>query len=315
MNPDVSVIIANYNRLNLIPRAIDSCRNQSCSIEIIVVDDHSNDGSWEWLQSQPDIISVRNEINSGQPFSINRGMALATGRYFKFLDSDDFLNKNTLHLQVIAGDEQQADIVISRCDEFHSKTQTIVERPEAGPWEDFTARQLGADYGSHMSAMIFKKELAIQVPRRADAAFMEDRMAILEMCLRNPKIAYLPGCTGYWVFHEQQMTNFNKQGMSTVVSHYQYRLIFKRILTVMEERNMLTPLRKKAACERLWILAEWIAKHHLHEALEIENWIYSLCPDFKPQYAGITGTLYKNIGFKKTQQLLTLRRNLLKLFI
>ena len=51
-NPDVSVIITNYNYGKYVSRAVRSCLNQSSvNHEVIVVDDCSTDGSLEVLQT------------------------------------------------------------------------------------------------------------------------------------------------------------------------------------------------------------------------------------------------------------------------
>lgn len=56
---DISIIIPTYNRLWSLPRAIESCREASCSVEIIVIDDGSTDGTWQWLQQQDGLISLK----------------------------------------------------------------------------------------------------------------------------------------------------------------------------------------------------------------------------------------------------------------
>ena len=84
----ISIIIPTYNRLWSLPEAIDSCRSSNGMTEIIVVDDGSTDGTWEWLQTQSDIIKIK-QNNQGKCWAANKGFETATGKYIKFLDSDD----------------------------------------------------------------------------------------------------------------------------------------------------------------------------------------------------------------------------------
>jgi glycosyltransferase involved in cell wall biosynthesis len=303
---DVSIIIPTYNRLWCLPRAINSCRNTTCKTEIIVIDDGSTDGTWEWLREQPYLKSLCQQ-NQGQTYAINCGLSHASGKYVKFLDSDDFLVEGIIDKQFSKAEIQQADLIYSRVDIYHEESKEITKSPEIEPWDDFLEVQLGSGYGSHFLGMLFRAELVKKTPRRADFAFREDRMFLLEYGLLEPKIAMVEGCAGYWVKHPQQM-QANYQGFKAQVTNWQHLGIYKKILGHLEETGKLTQARKNAACTVLWPLAHWIAKKHINEAAEVVNWIYELNPDFKIPEKGVLNLLYNKLGFKTTEKILSLRR-------
>jgi glycosyltransferase involved in cell wall biosynthesis len=88
----VSVIIPCYNGAKLVHRAVDSVLAQTYpNIEIIVVDDVSNDGlESALLPYEGKITFLRNATNLGTSLSRNAGAAAATGEYLAFLDQDDW---------------------------------------------------------------------------------------------------------------------------------------------------------------------------------------------------------------------------------
>ncbi|MFN7714930.1 MAG: glycosyltransferase family 2 protein [Pseudanabaenaceae cyanobacterium] len=311
MDVDVSVIIPTYNRLWCLPRAIESCRNTVCRTEIIVVDDGSTDGTWDWLGSQKDIVAIK-QANQGQTWAINHGTAIAKGKYIRFLDSDDFLTPNTIDRQFQSAITSNADLIYSRVDLMEHESGKITECPEPPFWDDFLAIQLGETYGSHFLGMLFHRELVTRVPRRPDFAYREDRMFILEVGLLNPTLSHVSGCAGYWVNHATQMQG-NYRGLKSTVVNWQHLNIYKKILNELSKQNQLTKRRRKAACNVLWPLAHWIALTHLEEANEVVNWIYQLDPEFQPPTTGLLGHLYKNLGFKKTELILSLRRNVISM--
>ncbi len=89
----VDIIIPVYNRPALVREAIESALNAApdVSLEIIVVDDASTDGTWDSLRAydDPRVRCFRMESNSGQNVARNRGLDVAHGTWIKFLDSDD----------------------------------------------------------------------------------------------------------------------------------------------------------------------------------------------------------------------------------
>lgn len=90
--PLVSVIIPFYNRIGLLPRALESVIGQTYKeLEIILVDDGSTDDVGPILSEFKDgrIRYVRHDVNRGVSAARNSGIKAAVGDYISFLDSDD----------------------------------------------------------------------------------------------------------------------------------------------------------------------------------------------------------------------------------
>lgn len=100
LSSPVSVVIPTYNRLPMLQEAVESVRRQSLRPrQLIVVDDGSTDGTWDWLIAQADLLPIR-QVNRGPAAARNRGASAATARYLAFLDSDDLWLPRKLEVQV-----------------------------------------------------------------------------------------------------------------------------------------------------------------------------------------------------------------------
>lgn len=98
--PFFSIVIATYNRAELLKRAIGSLVSQTEEDwEAIIVDDGSTDNSYAeiipYLKAYPKIGYLR-KIHSGEALSKNEGIYASNGKYISFLDSDDEYNPNHL---------------------------------------------------------------------------------------------------------------------------------------------------------------------------------------------------------------------------
>ena len=88
--PLVSVVIPTYNRAAFVVKAVESVLNQTFTdYELIVVDDGSTDSTRALLNEYRDKITYIGRRNSGVSAARNAGVAVASGQWLAFLDSDD----------------------------------------------------------------------------------------------------------------------------------------------------------------------------------------------------------------------------------
>jgi glycosyltransferase involved in cell wall biosynthesis len=99
----ISVVIPTYNRAGTLPRALDSVLAQTHTPrEIWVIDDGSSDNSKEVVGAYADrgVVYLCLERNSGANVARNRGIAVSSGEFVAFLDSDDEWSTDKLELQL-----------------------------------------------------------------------------------------------------------------------------------------------------------------------------------------------------------------------
>ena len=94
INPDVSIIITNYNYGKYLPRCLRSCLSQkNVNCEVIVVDDCSTDMSTEAVKPfLDDIKFIQTPSNVGVAAASNIGMRAAKGQFVIRVDADDYVN-------------------------------------------------------------------------------------------------------------------------------------------------------------------------------------------------------------------------------
>lgn len=95
---DVSVIIVNYNTLELTQACIDSVfeNTKGIEFEVILVDNASTDGSRAFFSKDYRITYIYNEDNFGFGKANNIGASVAKGKYLFFLNSDTYLCNDAL---------------------------------------------------------------------------------------------------------------------------------------------------------------------------------------------------------------------------
>ncbi|MBE7170896.1 MAG: glycosyltransferase family 2 protein [Williamsia sp.] len=97
----ISIVIPTYKRLSSLQKCLQSVISQMTEeMELVVVDDFSQDGTKEYLQDlagrYPAMKVSSNPQNQGVNYSRNRGIELVTKKFILFLDNDDELVEGSL---------------------------------------------------------------------------------------------------------------------------------------------------------------------------------------------------------------------------
>jgi glycosyltransferase involved in cell wall biosynthesis len=180
----ISVLIPVFERRDLVAAAVQSALAQQVEgLEVVVVDNHSQDGTWELLQgmTDPRLRCLRNDRNLGLFGNYNRCAAEAKGEYVLFLGSDDRLEPGFLaHALQRLGAASQAVLLSSRgrlidregrglgtiADGFAPGRYDGASVPAAWFWRSFSA---GANPLNYPSGVVFRASaLRACLPFRTD---------------------------------------------------------------------------------------------------------------------------------------------------
>jgi glycosyltransferase involved in cell wall biosynthesis len=100
---DISVVIPAYNAKDKIKPTLESIFSQTLKPkEVIIVDDGSSDGTFEFLQNLPYELTLHQQANAGPSAARNKGVSLASSHWIAFCDADDLWLPNKLEQQVAA---------------------------------------------------------------------------------------------------------------------------------------------------------------------------------------------------------------------
>jgi len=97
----ISFAIPCYNSEAYMEHAVESILPGGEAVEIIIVNDGSSDRTseiaHEYAEKYPDIVKVVDKENGGHGDAVNSGLSNAQGKYFKVVDSDDWVDEEALH--------------------------------------------------------------------------------------------------------------------------------------------------------------------------------------------------------------------------
>ncbi len=112
IKPSVSIIVPVYNVEEYLDDCLISLMSQTYeNIQIFCIDDCSEDSSLEILEYYQKLDNrikiIKNRINSGLSVSRNKGINVATGKYLMFVDSDDWLDKQSIEKLVYCAEKMK----------------------------------------------------------------------------------------------------------------------------------------------------------------------------------------------------------------
>mgnify|MGYP002568870890 CR=1 FL=1 len=170
----ISFAIPCYNSQDYMAHAIESILPGGEDIEIIIVNDGSKDRTseiaHEYMEKYPTIIKVVDKENGGHGDAVNSGLMHATGKYFKVVDSDDWVDEDALHkildvLRHMEEDGMELDMLIAnyvyeKVGATHKKVihyRNVLPQDEIFRWDDMGHFRL--DQYILMHSVIYRTQL------------------------------------------------------------------------------------------------------------------------------------------------------------
>lgn len=124
-NPVLTIAIPSYNVEKYLTKCLSSLIYQKNinKMEILVINDGSKDGTRDialkFEKKTQGIVKLIDKENGGHGSGVNMGMKLAKGKYFKILDSDDWIDSENLEILIDKMEKSDADLILTNvCKEF-----------------------------------------------------------------------------------------------------------------------------------------------------------------------------------------------------
>lgn len=193
----ISVIVPVYNVGDYLNKCLDSLISQTYqNIEILVVDDGSEDCSEEiiidYAKRFPEKIKAFKKQNGGLSDARNFGIERATGDYFGFVDSDDYVTVGMFEEMISLAVKHDADMVIcniQKVDELGNITQKLSQIPNMPEKIDLENHfSVFSDVSYFACNKLFRKELFVE-KRFKKGVHFEDIQLIPQLLLKCKIIA------------------------------------------------------------------------------------------------------------------------------
>ena len=218
--PKVSICIPTFNRIDLLPFAIESVLKQSYQdFELIVCDDGSSDGTADLMAKYQDnrIKYIRHQKNIGKSNNMRSGFDAATGDYFIKFDDDDRLTpdfiaetaailENDSSIDFVGTDHWIIDINNQR-DEAQTKENSRKWGRESLP-EGLVSNLLSAVFVNQsfqIGATLFRRQTVVEVGfMQPNWQNCEDNDLFVRLALAGKKGYYLPKLLMEYRIHAEQ---------------------------------------------------------------------------------------------------------------
>jgi glycosyltransferase involved in cell wall biosynthesis len=203
--PLISVLIPCYNAVRWIGNTLESVVLQEVpDLEVIVIDDGSDDGSADFVERNFSQVRVFRTSNEGASAARNRGLAESSGTFIQFLDADDLLAPGKIKLQVSALQETGADVaygdwqrlVQSREGEF-VKGEIVAREFKREP-----ELELFSNFWCPPAAYLFRRSITEATGGwNRGLRIIQDARFALDCAMQGAKFVYCRGIVAYYRMH------------------------------------------------------------------------------------------------------------------
>ena len=217
----VSVIIPVYNTQDFLKECIDSVVNQTLAdIEIICINDGSSDSSLDMLEEyrkKDSRIRLISQSHIGVGVARNAALDIVRGEYILFLDSDDYLDLNSLEYLYNTSKDKNLDMLMFKITNFNNKTGKESTSPyfemdfleeivgdEIFSWKDI--KDCIFDVSVSITSKLFRKEMISDI-RFPEGLIFEDNLFSIKTLLNAQRIYFSDRHLYHRRIHSNSITN------------------------------------------------------------------------------------------------------------
>lgn len=276
--PVLSILIPAYNVENYLSSCVSSILNIKSinKIEVIIVNDGSTDNTLyaakQLLQkfNYDDNIPIKivDKINGGHGSTINEGIKLATGKYFRIIDSDDWVNSNDLDSLINILEKEDSDIIVTDYSEDLIELNSLVKKELYTfmvPRIQYLFEDLCYDYygfkewGPILATGNFKVETLKKTPFKITEKSSYVDMEFNCYSIINAKtITYYPlDIYRYFIGRSDQSISYN----SYKRKFKQHENILFNLLKIYSNSNKISSLKKKYILHK--IILPMVKAHYI----------------------------------------------------
>jgi glycosyltransferase involved in cell wall biosynthesis len=309
----VSILIPCFNAERWVAEAIESALRQTwAEKEIIVVDDGSQDGSLDAIESFGDRIRWETGPNRGGNIARNRLLDLARGEWLQYLDADDYLLPLKIERQVcFLRDHPTCDVVYSpvllvNWSEDKVEQEITPIREPRDPWILLARWWLPQTGGP-----LWRRQAIINAGGwKPDQPCCQEHELYLRLLQSGAEFCYFDECHAAYRNWSQDAT-VSKRNRQEV--RRQRLAIKERAERFLESRGQLTRSRLQALNQARFEIARMTWLEDRTAAGEIVFAIERRQPGFVPELPAARGRyrfVYRIFGFSAAERFAAFRRRL-----
>ena len=240
-NKILSICIPSYNMEAYLSRNIDSLisANVNSELEIIIVNDGSKDKTIEiandYQRQYPDTVKVIDKPNGHYGSCVNAALQVATGKYFRIIDADDWVNSESLSKLVLIMRDRDEDAIFTKHTLQYLYKSSIQEQNCDGIIWDQTLtlnEYVIPEACCAMHSMTFKTQLFKKINYKQTEGICYTDTQYVYYLLISSKTLYCVNVSLYQYYIGREDQTMSKKSLKNNFSHF-----FKLINDMIEFEN------------------------------------------------------------------------------
>ena len=187
-NPEVDIILPNYNKSKFIEEAINSVINQTYkNWKMYIVDDYSNDNSWSIIKKFSNLKNmnqIRLKKNMGPSFCRNYAMRISNSKYISFIDSDDTWDCLKLEKQINFMEKNNLDFTYTDYVPFFQTKEEKIFKQKTSLKDRFDFNSFIKNSSINTTTMVIRRSI-LGTHRFKKIRLMEDYLFKCQLMKKN----------------------------------------------------------------------------------------------------------------------------------